>query len=857
MKPNPLLAHPGQTLVKHLIGVANRAKGFVAHFQGENHAELAGLLHDLGKADASFRKRMEAIAAGKPDSGDKRPHAPHGAALALEQQHWPVAFAIYGHHAGLHNRSDLQHAPSRCQTPPRNCEAALKTEGGWSVPEFGKPLPAWLDGITFTTAQERDAKMRAVDFYTRMLFSALVDADRLDTEEADSGEGAQANALKRKDWRFGPEGLAKNGATESLVELLDAAIGERVASAKSKHASEAVLKVRADVLAACKDKAASPRGVFTLRVPTGGGKTLASIAFALQHIAHHNQKLAEDAPRRLRRIIVVIPYLNIIQQTTRELRDVFQCVETDPLILEHHSQATDPKPDESGKKDHDADGYDRERPLRQLAAENWDAPIIVTTSVQFFDSLFSRRPADARKLHNICQSVLIFDEVQTLPPLLLQPILDALKELTAPPIDEAETDPAKRNEQRPYGCSLVLCTATQPALGHDEDNFPFGFKKENVTHIIDDAQARKHFKQLKRVEYHGLTKTGEPATMDNDALAKAMLDEPRHQALAILNTRKQARTLFDLLAEKTKTKTKEYDSMRDAVFHLSTWMYPAHRLAVLEEVRKRLGEGRPCFLVSTQCVEAGVDVDFPAVWRAFGPYDSIVQAAGRCNRNGALKDDVGNPTLGKVHVFTPADAAAPQGVYASAMQTASLLCRMDKADPDEPDSFELYFKLLYQATVPDPGGCAVQSAREKLHFEEVSKLFNFISADSVPLLIPHREWSDTRAPEGSKGGSTLLEWLQNKKRTRPYKGKDIPGGFLTPDDWRLLQPYIVNLSFPESKMTQAFLKASDSEAVFKNDDPIRGLRLLKPNSPLYQSGLNEPGLDVKCEALIDSANYVL
>lgn len=891
MNPNQFLAHPDQSLVEHLLGVTRRAQDFAAHFQGKDHAKLAGLLHDLGKAEEGFKARMIAIKAGKQENPrDKKPHAPHGAAVALANQLWPVAFAINGHHAGLHNRSSLQQVSAKWTKPAESCKESLIGDSDWPpqpwpITDFGQTLPAWLEQISFATAGERDAKMRAVEFYTRMLFSALVDADRLDTEESNPATGSQANVLKRKAWHFGPECLAKSGNPESLLEMLDTAIQERVDQARSKHASDAVLDVRAKVLAACKAKAANERGVFTLPVPTGGGKTLASIAFALHHIAHHNKKLVEGDPRRLRRIIVVIPYLNIIQQTTRELRMVFGDLvwekdaldphtgkttkhptkeeqgawveNTDPdhrpLILEHHSQASDPKPedDKPDKKDHDSDGYSKERPLRQLAAENWDAPVIVTTSVQFFDSLFSRRPADARKLHNICQSVLIFDEVQTLPPLLLQPILDALKELTAPLIDETETDPGKRNEQRPYGCSLVLCTATQPALGHDADDFPFGFKRR--TPIIDDQEAREHFKALQRVEYHGLTKAGEPETMDNEALVAAMRAASRQQALAILNTRKQARKLFDLLAEKTQND----DSIRGAIFHLSTWMYPAHRVAVLIEVRKRLDEKKPCLLVSTQCVEAGVDVDFPAVWRAFGPYDSIVQAAGRCNRNGALKDAAGQSMLGHVHVFTPADAAAPQGVYASAMQTALLLCRMDKADPHDPDSFERYFRLLYQANVPDPGGCAVQSAREKLHFEEVSKLFNFIDADSVPLLIPNEAWAKEHAPEGSEDGMTMLEWLQTKKRTRRYKGKDIPGGFLTPDDWRLLQPYIVNLSFPESKMTQAFLRASDSEPVFKNDDPIRGLRLLKSNSQLYHSGLNKPGLDVNCEALSDPANYVL
>ena len=464
MNPNQFLAHPDQSLVQHLLGVARRAAELAAHFQGDDHAKLAGLLHDLGKADAEFQKRIAKAAGLSKEDGDKRPHAHHGAALVLERQVWPVAFAINGHHAGLHNRSSLQQVAAKWTTPARECEGMLKGDGDWSgqiwpITEFGKTLPAWLEEISFATASERDAKMRAVDFYTRMIFSALVDADRLDTEDANRADGSQANVAKRKAWRFGVKCLAAMGAAESLLKMLETAINERVDTARSKNASDAVMDVRAEVLAACEAKASADRGVFTLAVPTGGGKTLASFAFALHHIAHHNKDLAPDNPRRLRRIIVVIPYLNIIQQTTSELKSVFGHTDADPIILEHHSQATDPVI----KKNDDADGWDKERPLRQLAAENWDAPIIVTTSVQFFDSLFSRRPADARKLHNICQSVLIFDEVQTLPPLLLQPILDALKELTS--------------KERRYGSSLVLCTATQPALGKSGD-FEFGF--ENV-----------------------------------------------------------------------------------------------------------------------------------------------------------------------------------------------------------------------------------------------------------------------------------------------------------------------------------------------------------------------------------------
>ena len=823
MNTTQIFAHSEQSLVQHLLGVARRAKGFAAHFHGEIHANLAGLLHDLGKADAEFQKRLT------KEGGEKRPHAHHGAALALEHQLWPVAFAINGHHAGLHNRSDLQQIPSKWSACSSSSVEMLKGDIGWPehtwpISEFGQTLPAWLDEIPFTTAGERDAKMRAVDFYTRMLFSALVDADRLDTEEANHSDGSQINVLKRKSWRFGELALAAQNAPTTLLSQLNAAINERVKRANEKNASQAVCEVRAEVLGLCRTKAEADRGVFTLNVPTGGGKTLASVAFALEHIRHHNSSLELDDPSRLRRIIVVIPYLNIIQQTTKELREVFKDNPASPdIILEHHSQASDPKID---KKDKDADGWDKERPLRQLAAENWDAPIVVTTSVQFFDSLFSRRPADARKLHNICQSVVIFDEVQTLPPLLLQPILDALKELT--------------NPRRPYGCSLVLCTATQPALSNSDD-FEFGFQNQN--HIIAPEIASGHFAKLKRVEYHGLSKDSPPPVLSNEQLASALFAAPRTQALAILNTRKQARALFDFLLEKTKAR----DGLSDHIFHLSTWMYPAHRLEVLAEVTRRLDAKKPCILVATQCVEAGVDLDFPAVWRAFGPYDSIVQAAGRCNRSGALKNEASQPIQGQVYVFEPADALAPQGTYGSAMQNAELLRKMGKALPDDPTSFETYFRLLYQTTVPDPGGCAVQSAREKLHFKEVSEMFNYIDADTVPLLIEDPAWTALPAPFGYSKTGTLLDWLRDPQGYRTYKangGTAKQGRFLIADEWRTIQPYIVSLSFPTSVKTRNFIR-EHARQVFTDDEKDRGLHLLNTKTEnIYQHGLHGAGLNL-------------
>jgi CRISPR-associated endonuclease/helicase Cas3 len=854
MNSNPLLAHPHQSLAKHLAGVARRAREFARHFGGEQHAELAGLLHDLGKADESFRKRMEAIKDKGKDPGGKQPHAPHGASLLLEPPEnrggpvWPAAFAVLGHHAGLHNRSDLKKC-LRWRDKALKFIAELPADDPdwngvrWPIADFGKNLPEWLDALPNATPEERAAKFRAVDLYTRFLFSALIDADRLDTEEHDPE--TKDNFAKRHNWRFGQDALAAGHAPAQLLAQLNEAIQKRKKAAEEKGASPDVLRVRADVLEACAAAAGKPRGIFTFTVPTGGGKTLASVFFALNHIAAQNQHPSEPR-RKLRRIIIVIPFLNIIHQTALELRKVFgdlvwkkdeidpltgrksldpdtgeegAWVENDapghlPLVLEHHSQAQDPPLDDKKAEESKASDYSRERTLRQLAAENWAAPIVVTTSVQFFDSLFSRRPADARKLHNIAQSVVIFDEVQTFPPRLMQPILDALQELSAPLPDPAETDPAKRAKQRPYGCSPVLCTATQPALvkaGAQDDDLPWAFPRDRVTEIVPDA--RSMFDRLKRTRYPELESKGDIPRKTWPELAAEVLHARDTQGLVVVNTRRHARAFFEEL--------RKSDEHKNAVFHLSTWMTPAHRLEVLADVRRRLEKNEPCFLVSTQCIEAGVDVDFPAVWRALGPYDAIVQAAGRCNRNGGLKDSNGHPILGEVHVFRPEDDALPPGVYQTATNQTELLRRMAAADPHDPESFKTYFRLLYQLSVPDE--CEIQQGREQLRFEQVSTLFNFIESFTVPIIVAEYDLADGRVA------------IRQKCEDAARKG------FFTPEEWRQIQPHIVQLDYRDKK-TARFNK-DNTVTMFKEDDHLTGLRRLTHFSA-YTGGLHGCGLDV-------------
>jgi len=790
-------AHKDQLLPKHLLAVAKIARHFGGFFGAEWQAHLAGLLHDLGKAENEFQKRIgEDQRAAK--QAKKEPHAHHGAALAVEKQVWPVAFAINGHHAGLHDRPDLAKARKHLQKA-RDAEQRLTgnrhwEDQQWPVQDFGKNLPDWLENLPCSTPEDRAAKFRAVDLYTRFLFSALVDADRLDTEE--EAPETKGNFAKRHGWRFGEDGLGAECAPHTLLRLLEKAIQQRKAAAEATGTSEHVLQVRQEVLTACQTAAAKPRGVFTLAVPTGGGKTLASVFFALMHMAAQNQQ-QRDPHKKLRRIIVVIPFLNIIHQTARELRAVFQHSENDPVVLEHHSQAQDPElPSGNKNNEGDADGYSRERTLRQLAAENWDAPIVVTTSVQFFDSIFSRRPADARKLHNIAQSVIIFDEVQTFPPRLMQPIIDVLGELTSP--------------ERPYGCSLVLCTATQPALLQSEDS-PWGFPIDRVTRIIADPKPM--FQLLERTRYPELEAAREIPKKDWKQLADEILKAPNSQGLVVVNTRRHARELF--------AKLRETDDCKDAVFHLSTWMTPAHRLEVLDEVRRRLEAGEPCFLVSTQCIEAGVDLDFPSVWRAFGPYDAIVQAAGRCNRNGRLKGPSGELILGEVHVFRPEDDALPPGVYHTATSQSELLLKMAAASPHNPTSFETYFNLLYQLSVPDE--CEIQREREQLHFEQVHERFNLIESFTVPIIVAEYQLDQRRI--------ALREMCEAAAKK----------GFLTPAEWHQVQPHIVQLDYRDKKTAEFNVKTTIK--MFREDDDLTGLRRLTHFSA-YHGGLHGCGLDV-------------
>ena len=649
-----------QTLEEHLRGVAERAESFATAFGAGEEARVAGWLHDLGK----FREEFQRYLRKERAAGKDTHHAVYGAALAFDRN-WPCAFAIAGHHAGLHDRHQLQQL---IEDPSYRTASQLPIVMQHLQRAVGE-IPRHIALPPFV----EDGHAWSIEFYIRMIFSCLVDADYLDSEAYPTGE---ARPVIR------------------LADIRDPLLERLLKECSSKPTEGTVNQVRRDVFRQCCDKAVEPPGFFSLTVPTGGGKTLSGMAFALAHAQRWD----------LQRVIVVIPYLSIIEQNAAEYRRVLD-PENQGIVLEHHSAVFLPEAQER-----------QERSPVELAAENWDAPIIVTTSVQFIESLFASSPAKCRKLHNVARSVVILDEVQTLPAHLLNPLLNVFREL-------------KEN----YGASFLFMTATQPAFRQSPTGLSEGFKQDEVTEIIGDPPAI--FTSLERVKYSRQEK------FDWKTLAKLLAALP--QALCVVNVRRHA---FELWEEVRGLLS---PSEQDSLFHLSSAMCAEHRLWALGEIahpragsiRDRLKRGLRCRVVSTQLVEAGVDVDFPVVFRALGPLDSIVQAAGRCNREMKLQDECGQPALGQVVVFTPENHSLPAGVYKTATdQTALSLASLPiESLGTRPEIFATYFSQLFELTPTDHARrreCTIQEDRQELRFREVSRKAKVIE-DGVPVVVPY------------------------------------------------------------------------------------------------------------------------
>jgi len=631
-----------QPLSEHLRNVAETASGFAVPLGFADVANLAGLLHDLGKYSGAFQ---EYLSGERPGSVETH-HAVYGAALAFNRKWLGPAFAIAGHHAGLHNMSDLQElvcgekydAINRLNSLEKQFESELEK------------IPEELPEPEFANPSKDEA---TTEFYVRMLFSCLVDADFLDTEQF------------------------KIGRERYPVKLDASLLLKRLQAHRDKLDSSGELnQLRNRVFEDCLAQAAEPAGFFSLTVPTGGGKTLSSMAFALEH-ARRN---------RMQRVIVVIPYLSIIEQNAAEYRKVLD-PQNEGIVIEHHSAVVARDDDE-----------EQGRSPEEVAAENWDAPVIVTTSVQFIESLFANRASKCRKLHNIANSVVLLDEVQTLPSYLLNPLLHILRDV-----------------EEHYRTSFVFSTATQPAFSRST-SLPNGFDANDVKEIA--SRPDELFQKLGRVVY-------EVRSTESDwvELAEEWANEP--QVLGVVNTRKQAAEWWGLLR----------GQKLEGVLHLSSAMCAEHRSKVLAEAQRRLENDNPCWLVATQVIEAGVDIDFPLVYRALGPLDSIVQAAGRCNREGLL------PDKGRVVVFRPTDAKLPGGVYRVATDIAARLLDQLSADDlsDMPDLFCRYFGELFQYVPTDHQRrreSSIQEDREALRFREVARKAKVISDDTQAVIAP-------------------------------------------------------------------------------------------------------------------------
>lgn len=659
----PVYAHsvPGMPLARwemlddHAAEVARRTARFAASFGAEAWGASLGRWHDIGKRQPDFQRYIRGLVGTGP------PHAWAGAMWAAKQGKTgvPVAFAIAGHHCGL---ADLRSDPTSMEgaSGPMPLTELLRDSqlehtfgslrASFSSAELDVSIPQFPRHVLVPGS--------GLDLFTRFLFSALVDADRLAT----AAFYARFNTtLTAADLQY--DDIA------TLRERLDRAI-----DAMPLKGSPAVIELRRQVLSACRNRSTDAPGRFSLTVPTGGGKTLSAMSFALNHAKEHG----------IRRVVVVIPYTSIIEQSARVYRDVLG----DGNVLEHHSNL-----DEQKLTELDARGEQ----LRKLAAENWDGPVVVTTTVQFFQSLLSNHPGRCRKLHNISNSVVLLDEVQTLPPQFLRTVLDVLGQLT----DH-------------YRCSVVLATATPPSLAPPPTSKRAGLAA--VREIMPDPIAVARAARRVRVEW----RIDAPTSYDQIATEL----RTARQALAIVHRRDDARRLAELLGGN--------------VLHLSALMCPAHRTEVVAQVRRRLRLGEPCLLVSTQLIEAGVDVDFPLVYRALAGLDSIAQSAGRCDREGKLTDAAGGIPAGRLVVFR-AETDPPPGVPRKAFETMNVLLKLGQVDPFDPNDSLRYFDELYGKIDDDQH--RIEMLRRDLMFATVAAKFRIIEADTHPVVVP---WGDAR-----------------------------------------------------------------------------------------------------------------
>lgn len=638
-----------QTILEHLKGTASLCSAFAAAFDAEAQGQLAGMAHDIGKYSAAFQRRLH--------GGPKVDHASAGAFECLKAQQLAAAFAISGHHGGLPDGGGRGDAAGTGtfwgrinRASQRNLEDYHAWQSEFSLPHANTPAFAGtrLEGM----------------FFTRMLFSCLVDADYTDTGAfMDNSPYLPASSSSMEElWRRLETYVSGWFPPKGALNMQRCAILEQCMSAGAQYGP----------------------GLFTLTVPTGGGKTVASLSFAL----------AQAKARRMKRIVYVIPYTSIIEQTAQVFREILG----DENVLEFHFGVQFDQQEDDASSPETA-------PLTR-SVETWDVPVIVTTAVQFFESLYACRPSKCRKLHNLAQSVLIFDEAQMLPLPYLRPCVWAIAQLV-----------------RHYGASAVLCTATQPALDPIFQEFA---PEIPIREICPMAEA--HWESFRRVSFQ---QAGTLSWMD---LAARL--QQQEQVLCVVNTRRAAREVFHQLSGPGN-------------FHLSTLMYPAHRRRILDEIRRRLRDGLPCRVVSTSLIEAGVDVDFPAVYRELSGLDSILQAAGRCNREGKRP-----PEDSIVTIFQGEDP--PPRLFETSIGAGKIV--LDHCqDVSSRAAIHTYFSTLL-----DLKGAEAQDAHhilplmesEFFPFRTVAERFHLIESPTTTVYLPLEE------------GAGLVELLRSGQYSR-------------------------------------------------------------------------------------------
>lgn len=675
-----------------------------------NLARLAGLLHDFGKYGDAFQDYIRAASQGQQKA--KTRHAIHGS-FFMHNFGLKAVLPILSHHSGLPDYSDATNGiKNSLETARSEIEGILqKTADSQHLKEIKHAMKAIVDFAPQISQASRD------HLFQRMALSCLVDADRL--ESARFVEGTEFGKASKFDPGFLLERLQRH-----IKELQDSAPG----SARARE--------RDTIYQQCLKAAGETGNIFSLTVPTGAGKTLSSMAFALRRAVHSDKKL--------RRIIVVIPYLSIIEQNAAIYRSIFGSGQ----VLEHHSG--DVFPGEASSEDESRLSIHRPgSKTHELFTENWDAPIVVTTTARFFDSLFSNRPKDLRRAHNIASSVVIFDEIQSIPMHYFDPIAELLQNL-------AEN----------WNTTCLLCTATPPAFetaspgarkesGSTDKRWPEG----TIVPVIPTAESTRCFEYARR--------TNEPdwnQAKEEDTIAGIAAELTKHrQVLCIVNKKRTAADMFGLINDESDSRLHPDHN----VYHLSSLMCPAHRLEVIKCVKEHLERDESVVLISTQVIEAGVDLDFPVVFREFAPLASIVQAAGRCNREGRRE-------TGRIIIFRLEGSSDKP--YGQEMGITREMVHEGRASITDPEAMQAYFDAYYMRCRTDAlfNGAAVTDLQKNLQFKTIADGFDFIDSATESLFVPHNA-----SPE------EIVNILENKSLNHREKLRQLRGNTVGLSPWEL------------------------------------------------------------------------